>query len=181
MYEAIVKAAVALTNIRGRYAMSAALLDIEVARLAGLRDYAKNYGKSEWTADGQTVNTVELDNGEYKQLVVCLSDGTSQDITDQVSSSLTDLSCPSTDSSGLQVSVKCDIITITSEVPIVAVRALYKKSASESADWIVSDYPQLLTSYLRWQLLADIDARSSGVAYNVYQGLLKVFAKEETI
>lgn len=179
MYDAIITDVAAMTNIRGRRRASAALLELEVARILALRDFALNYGKSEWQAGTQTVKSVELDSGDYKKLVICYEDGSSEDISDQVSSSNMAVSCPEIKS--LTISESCGIITITSEKAIKAIKSLYKLPDSENAKWVVANHAPMLKAYLRWQLLSEIDAKSSGVAYNTYLGLLLTMSKLETV
>lgn len=179
MYESIIKKAGDITNIRGRYKSSAALLELEVSRILGSREFAFSYGRSEWLSDGMIVREVEVDSGDYKKLVVCLEDGSSHDITSEVSGDNFDISCQKNKS--LTISESCGIITIKSETPIIAIRSIYKKSENESMTNFVRDNEALLISYLRWQLLSDIDAKSSAVGYNTYIGLLANLQKSGVV
>lgn len=169
-----------MTNVRGRYDFSVATLDLELSRIICSRDFAESYGKSEWLAGGKTVNCVEVQCDEYKKLVVCLADGTSTDIADQVDTSSTDVGCPE-EQDGLAVSVSCGVITIRSEIAITAVRGLSKLPESEIKKWLVSKYPAIFTAYLRWQLLSDIEASSANVAYNGYIRLLETLSKLKVV
>lgn len=175
MYKEIIGKAVDITNIRGRYTTSAALLDLEVERILGSRDFASSYGKSEWLAEGKTYTEIEVQEGEYKKMVVCLEDGSMHDITDQVSTSNMTVGCPKIKS--LTISISCGIISISSEIPIIALRSIYKKSMKENKEAFISEHSSMLVAYLRWQLLGDIDAKSSALGYNMYIQLLRNLSK----
>ena len=173
MYDSIITAAQSMTNVRGRYDFSVAVLDLELERLMSVRDFASNYGKSEWLAKSDSVKSVELCDEGYKKLIVCLSDGTEKDITEQVYIESTALSCSrGDDNDGFCVIINCGVIKIESSISIKAVRGLSKLPKSEIKKWFVREHPAVLTAFLRWQLLSDIDANSAGVAYNTYARLL---------
>lgn len=180
MYKAIIEAAQSMTNIRGRYDFSTAVLDIELSRIINSRDFAASYGKSEWLAGDKTVNCVEVQSDEYKKLVVCLADGTSEDIASQIDSSNTDVECP-VDTKGLSVTVSCGVISIRSDVAIVAVRGLSKLQESEIKKWLLKEHSAVFVAYLRWQLLADIEANSANIAYNGYVRSLAALSKLKVV
>lgn len=180
MYDEIIADVAAVTDIRGRRRASAVLLEIEIDRILGAKQFAQSYGKSEWLAGTDTFKNVELDSGDYKKLMVCFEDGTHEDIASKVSGSSTEVSCPST-SDGLTITESCGIITLKSDKNITAVRSLFKLPASENRKWVVENHKSMLVAYLRWQLLGDIDAKSAGIAYNTYSGLLRNMSKLETV
>ena len=152
-------------------------------RILGTRDFAKSYGKVEWLSNGKGHKEIQIDSSKYKKLIVCLENGSSKDIADQVSEDNVDIACDAVCDCGNKLVVKnrCGIITVTSEMYIVSIKGLYKKSQAENRKWLVEEYGSVFVAYLVWQLRGDIDAKSSGIAYNTYVRSLSAIMKLDTV
>lgn len=180
MLKAIIKKAEDITNVRGRYKFSAALVLGEVSRIVSSRKFALNYGRAEWlAADSKSVNSIEIQEMKYEKLVLCLIDGSTLDIVDAVKAS--NLSTKCIKNKSLTITRTCGIISIDSQIGIKAVRSVYELSDSEKGDWLVRDRPQVLIAYLRWQLLADIQAANANVAYAEYVRQLQTLESLEIV
>ena len=170
--KAIIKEAGDITNIRGRFKFSAALLSSELHRILNSKKFARNYGRAEWLNTTQgVVNSVELEDQDYYKLVLCLDDGSNVDISDRLKLSNSPVGCAKNKS--LTITRNCGIILIKSEIGIKAVRSIYRLSDKENERWLMQDHKHVFVAYLRWQLLADIRADNANTAYADYIRLLQ--------
>jgi hypothetical protein len=171
-----------LANIHGRYEFAKELALGEIHRILESRDFAKNYIKVEWTAESLETCTTFNDLG-FKKLVVCLQNDQRIDISERVDPESTTLSCVTTDCSvdDVKVTVKDGLITVSSLTPIIAIRGFYKPPIDPEDNWLVKEHPHIIVNFLRWQLLADIDANSANVGYMTYSRMLKHLEREKVL
>jgi len=179
VFKHIIRQTTDVTNIRGRYKVSVVLLDGEVHRILHSRKFAANYGRAEWLSSDDNTTCLEFCDEDYHKVVICFVDGTREDISKEVAGARLDLKC--TSKTGIKITSRCGVLTIETDKPISAVRAIYRKSEKENIQWLVDEHPHVLIAFLKWQLLTDIDAKASAVAYNVYVQLLDHLNKLEVV